>query len=171
MPVFMIFALRPERIDADALALLRCLFEPYLSVNQGEQGVVASYSDVAAGLDHRAALAHQNRASPHHRAVATFDAEPLTLAVTTVARAADAFLVCHVCIYASSVCRGPGCSVCCSSGGGPASPADGGSSVSTVAAPVSAGALATPARPAPGLGAGASSATGSAGVVGARAVE
>src|SRR5919199_5800116 len=105
MPVFMIFALCPERIDADALALSGCLFEPYLSVNQGEQGVVASYSNVAAGLDHRAALTHEDGAGPPHRAVAAFDAEPLPLAVTPIARAADAFLVCHVCLYASWVCR------------------------------------------------------------------
>ena len=42
--------LRFERVHADALALLGCLFEPNRSVNQGKQRVVASYSDVATGL-------------------------------------------------------------------------------------------------------------------------
>ena len=85
---------RLERVDADALALSSCLFEPNLSVNQSEQGVIASYSYVAARPNDGAALAHEDRASPHDRAVATFDAQPLALAIATVARATDAFLVC-----------------------------------------------------------------------------
>ena len=92
---------RLERVDADALALSSCLFEPNLSVNQSEQGVIASYSYVAARPNDGAALAHEDRASPHDRAVAAFDAQPLALAIATVARATDAFLVCHGFLCAS----------------------------------------------------------------------
>src|ERR687886_383216 len=97
MPDFMMFSLLcPERVHADALALLRRLFEPYLPVNQGEQGVIASYSNVATWFDDRAALTHEDRAGPNDRAVTAFHAKPLALAVTTVARATDALLMCHV---------------------------------------------------------------------------
>src|SRR5207244_1915860 len=94
----------------DALALFRRLFKPYLSVNQSEQGVVSAYSYVAAWLDDRAALTHQDRASPNDRAFAAFDAEPLALAVTTVARATDALLMCHVLCLVPPVSQA---SVCC----------------------------------------------------------
>src|SRR5947209_10480751 len=145
----------PERVHADALALLRRLFEPYLSVDQGEQGVIASYSNVAAWLDHRAALAHEDRPGPNDRALTAFDAESLALAVSTVARATDAFLMCHVmclCLLCVSglgvvsLCQTPVRSGSSSSGGGPASPADAGRSVSASAA-VSAAAVPWPARP------------------------
>lgn len=66
MPAFMApFFLCFERVDADAFALFSCLFEPYLSVDQRKQRVVAAYSNVAASLDDGAALAHQNRAGAH----------------------------------------------------------------------------------------------------------
>src|SRR5579871_975520 len=111
-----------ESVNADALALFGCLFEPYLSVNQGEQGVVSSYSDITTGLHDRAPLAHQDRAGPHHRAIAALDAQPLAWTVPTVAGATNAFLMGHGCVYAS--CEAGGCSASgSSSGGGPASPA------------------------------------------------
>jgi hypothetical protein len=61
------------------------LFEPYRSVNQGKQRMVPTYSDVAARFYHRAALPHEDRAGLHDRAVAALDAEPLALAIATVA--------------------------------------------------------------------------------------
>jgi hypothetical protein len=63
-----------ERVHADALALFCRLFEPYLSVNQGKQGVIASYSNVAPRFHDGAALANQNRAGANHRTVTPFDA-------------------------------------------------------------------------------------------------
>src|SRR5947209_12868984 len=163
----------PERVHADALALLRRLFEPYLSVDQGKQGVIASYSNVAAWLDHRAALAHEDRPGPNDRALTAFDAESLALAVTTVARATDAFLMCHVmclCLLCVSglgvvsVCQAPVRSGSSSSGGGPASPADAGRSVSASAVALSAAAVAAVVLPAGPRAVGAvSSRTGSVG--------
>jgi len=54
------FYLRLGRIDADALALLGCLFEPYLSVDKSKQGVIAAYSNVTSSFDDGTALADQD---------------------------------------------------------------------------------------------------------------
>jgi hypothetical protein len=97
MPVFIsrVLSLSAERVDADALALAGCLFESDFAVDQCKQSVIAAYSDVAAWLDDRPPLAHEDSASADARAIAAFDAESLALGVAAVPRAAHAFLVCH----------------------------------------------------------------------------
>src|SRR5437868_1393980 len=84
-----------DSVHADAFAFFCRLFEPYLSVYQGEQGVIAAYSNVETSFDHGPALTHEDRASGHDRAFAALDAEALPGTVPAVARATDPLLMCH----------------------------------------------------------------------------
>src|SRR5260370_41818631 len=93
--IFRVSFLCSESVHADGLALFGRLFEPNLSVNQGKQCVVPSYSYGAARLDHGAALAHEDRPGADDGPVPSFNPQSLALAVATVARATNAFLVCH----------------------------------------------------------------------------
>src|SRR5687768_2224434 len=63
--------------------------------------VVATQADIIAGLDLGAALAHNDSARPHNLTAIALDAKHLRLAVATIARAADAFLMCHIILLVS----------------------------------------------------------------------
>src|SRR6266700_4788123 len=111
MPAFIVlvsFYLCLGRIDADALALLGCLFEPYLYVDKSKQGVIAAYSNITSSFDDGTALANQDRACLDDRTVATLDAESLALAVATVVRATNALFMCHtgLCLLLGLDCAG-----------------------------------------------------------------
>jgi hypothetical protein len=84
------------RVNADLLLILSVRLELDKSVSHREQSVILAQSDIQAGLDMRAVLAHDDRARAHELAVKTLDAEPLGIAVATVAGGPAAFLVSHV---------------------------------------------------------------------------
>ena len=73
------------------------------SVNTRVERVVAAAADVATGMNARAALTHQNRASGHFLPAEALHAEALRIAVPAVSTGANAFLVCHevLPVYAS----------------------------------------------------------------------
>src|SRR4051794_22334047 len=62
---------------------------------QGEQRVVPTAADVHAGVEVRAALAHDDLAGLDDLATEALDAQALGVGVATVARGARALLVCH----------------------------------------------------------------------------
>src|SRR3970282_380659 len=55
------------------------------TVDRGEQRVIAAATDVAPGMDARAALAHQDRPRAHLLAAETLDSQALRLAIPSVA--------------------------------------------------------------------------------------
>ena len=63
-----------------------------------EQGVVATATDVRAGVEVRAALADDDLARADDLAAEALHAEALRVRVTTVASGARSLFVCHVCI-------------------------------------------------------------------------
>ena len=80
-------------VHADALFVSAQTLEFHHTVNQGVQGVVIATTHVVAGMDFGAALTNQDVAGQHKLTVATLGAQTLGLAVTTVARATDTFLM------------------------------------------------------------------------------
>jgi hypothetical protein len=62
---------------------------------EGEQRVVATATDVGAGVEVRAALAHDDLAGADDLAAEALDAQALGVAVATVPGAGSTLLVCH----------------------------------------------------------------------------
>lgn len=67
----------------------------YAAIDEGEEGEVATDADVAAGVVHGAALAHDDGAGEYFLAVVAFYAEALAAAVTTVLSCGLTFFMCH----------------------------------------------------------------------------
>jgi hypothetical protein len=65
------------------------------TVNEREQRIVTALADVVAGMDARAALAHDDAAGLHELPVKTFDAQVLRVAIAAIVSAAAAFFMCH----------------------------------------------------------------------------
>src|SRR5262245_20981711 len=85
-----------DRVGADAHeARVAAPLELHVAVDLGEQRVVRADPDVEAGLESRAALAHQDGAAGHELAGEPLDAEHLGIRIAAVSRAADALLVSH----------------------------------------------------------------------------
>src|SRR5687767_13975709 len=84
-----------DREDAYLLAFLGRIAKEHLTVDEGEQRVVSAHPYVLARSDLRAAMADNDRAGPHHLAVAALHAEPLPVAVAAIARATDTFFMSH----------------------------------------------------------------------------
>src|SRR5690349_15048401 len=66
-----------------------------LAVGLGEQGVVAAHADVDAGMELRAALAHQDVAGDDALAAELLEAEALGLRIAAVTGTAACFFMCH----------------------------------------------------------------------------
>jgi hypothetical protein len=66
------------------------------TVNQCEQGVVAANANVVACLELGPALANKVGAAKHCLSVTDLYAQHLRVAITSVARRAYAFFVCHI---------------------------------------------------------------------------
>src|SRR5512140_1902413 len=69
--------------------------ELHHAAGEGEQGVVAPETDVRAGREFRAALAHDDRACIDGLAAEALDAEALRVAVASVPGTSAAFFMCH----------------------------------------------------------------------------
>jgi len=85
-----------DRIDADTLAAPIHWLELDLAINQGIDGVITPEADVLARMDLRSALADDDRAWLDHFATVALDAAHLRLAVATVPRTTNAFLMRHI---------------------------------------------------------------------------
>src|SRR5579883_3481636 len=81
-------------IDADAAAIAVAL-ELHHAVDQREQRVVLAEADVRPRMQLGSALAHQHAPGAHGLAAILFHAPALRVTVAPVARAANAFFVCH----------------------------------------------------------------------------
>src|SRR5262249_54547446 len=101
--------------DGHAPAAALVALEANATLHEREEGVIPSHADVPVRMDARAALPHENRAGGDQLPVSYLHAQPLGLAVATVARAAARLLVRH-----DSSLRGA-----CSVEGGHAPPARG----------------------------------------------
>lgn len=67
--------------------------EPHAAGLEGEEGVVAAFAHIDAGVDVGAALTDQNVARQDELPVGALHAQPLGLAVAAIAGGANAFLV------------------------------------------------------------------------------
>lgn len=77
--------LRNHGNDGDTPAVLAVVFESYLAIDLGVQGVVLAQTDVEAGFESSPLLAYQDRPAGDDVSVVAFDAKPLRVAVTAVA--------------------------------------------------------------------------------------
>ena len=66
------------------------------AINEGEQRVVAPHANVGPWMNLSTELAHQNIAGAHGLAAVHFDAPPLPIAISSIARAAACFFMCHI---------------------------------------------------------------------------
>jgi hypothetical protein len=64
-------------------------------IPKGEQGIVATLADVVAGMNARTTLPHKDSPCADVLSPKALHAEALGIAVASVARTADALLVCH----------------------------------------------------------------------------
>src|ERR1700722_13999282 len=76
-------------------AVVRPALELHLPVDQREDRVVATQANVVARLPLGAALAEDDVAGDHRLTTELFDAEQPPRGITTVARRATCFFVCH----------------------------------------------------------------------------
>src|ERR1044072_1306601 len=90
---------RPSALDRDDVhgLLAALLAELHRARGQGEQRVVATTTDVHAGVEPCATLANDDLACVHHLAPEPLYAEALGVGVTPVAGAGRTLLVCHCC--------------------------------------------------------------------------
>src|ERR1041385_6093228 len=86
---------RLHRHDAYPLSLFIEAIVRDHPINLREDGVVAPHANVLTRVNARAELAHENVSRAHPLAAEYFDAAPLPLAVSAVARAAAGFFMCH----------------------------------------------------------------------------
>ena len=82
--------------DADAAAVLTESLEPDCTGDLRKEGIVLSAADVSAGVNSRAALAHDDRTGGDELAGKTLYTEPLTMTVATILGAAYTFFMSHV---------------------------------------------------------------------------
>src|SRR5690606_34408901 len=83
---------RLQRLDRHRGSVLRPLDrEDDFAVDQREQRVVAAHADIGAGVEARAALAHDDRAGRNSLAAEGLDAEHLRLGITAVPGGTAAF--------------------------------------------------------------------------------
>src|ERR687892_65352 len=87
-----------RRVDTDPSLGAGNRLEPHHAVDLGVDRVVLTDSDVPTNPELGSALANHDRSRANKLAIGPFDAEPFRLAITTVPRAANAFLVCHDCL-------------------------------------------------------------------------
>ena len=80
---------------ADFAAARAVVFVAHAPVDFREERVVFAQPDVQPRQEPPSALAHEDGPAGHDVAVVAFNAEPLRVAVTAVARTALAFFVCH----------------------------------------------------------------------------
>src|SRR3954454_958405 len=85
-------------VDADTPLGAGNRFEAHDAIDLGVDGVVLADANVLTNPELRSALANHDRPGAYELAIGPFDAEPFRLAITTVARAANAFLVSHDCL-------------------------------------------------------------------------
>src|SRR6266581_4779952 len=89
--------------DADVLSHAPAILELHESVDQGEQGIVPSQTDVVARLEACAALPNQDRATGDELSAVALHPQALGVAVPAVSRTASGFLMGHP--VSSSVLR------------------------------------------------------------------
>src|SRR6267142_1125542 len=81
--------------DADVLSHAPAILELHESVDQGEQGIVPSQTDVVARLEACAALPNQDRATGDELSAVALHPQALGVAVAAVSRTASGFLMGH----------------------------------------------------------------------------
>src|SRR5690606_30575425 len=85
-----------HRLDADRVVLADTLDrELHATVHQREQRVVLADADVDAGVEPRAALAHDDRPGGHDLATERLHAQHLGFGIAAVTGRAAALLLCH----------------------------------------------------------------------------
>ena len=78
------------------LATEFALLERHAAIDEREQGMVGAHAHVDARIELRAALTHKDVAGDAFLPTELLDAEATTGRVTTIARRAACFLMCHV---------------------------------------------------------------------------
>src|SRR5688500_16735335 len=84
-----------RRDDADHFLVAAVIFELHHAVDHRIDREIAAEANICAWAHQDAALAHDNAARTDDFAAVAFHATHLRLAIATVARAADAFFMCH----------------------------------------------------------------------------
>src|SRR5690349_202911 len=75
--------------------LARIVSELHISIDQGEERVIAAHADLLAWLDLRATLAHNDATCRHQLTIVALHAQHLRLAISTITRATYTFFMCH----------------------------------------------------------------------------
>ena len=82
-------------VDADTPLGAGNRLEAHHAIDLGVDRVVLTYANILTNPELRSALANHDRPGAYELAIGPFDAEPFRLAISTVPRAANAFLVSH----------------------------------------------------------------------------
>src|SRR5215211_9221010 len=85
-------------VDADAPLGAGHRLEAHHAIDLGVDRVVLADAHVLTNPELRSALANHDRSGTNELAIGPFDTEPFRFAITTVPRAANAFLVSHNCV-------------------------------------------------------------------------
>ena len=80
-------------VNRDLLAVLAHALEMNLTGGESEEGIIAANTDIGAGMDLGAALAHQDVAGEDKLAVGALDAKARGFAVASVLGRTDTFLM------------------------------------------------------------------------------
>src|SRR2546425_814730 len=100
-PITALVLPRRDRMHAHPEPLLVLVLELHLAVHHGEQRVVGRPTDVGPGMEFRAPLPDDDRASGHELPGEAFHAEVLGPGVAAVAGGTDTLLVCHASVTQS----------------------------------------------------------------------
>ena len=71
-------------------------FEFNNAINEGKESMVSTYTHIIAGVNARASLADQNSPGVNALPGKSLYAEPLALAIPTIAAGAATFFMCHL---------------------------------------------------------------------------
>src|SRR5690348_7357905 len=75
--------------------LARIVSELHISIDQSEQGVIATHTNLLARLNLRTALAHNDAPCRNQLTIVALHAQHFRLAISTIARATYTFFMCH----------------------------------------------------------------------------
>ena len=82
-------------VNTDFLSILGCRLKFDCAVNQGKKGVVFAHADVIARVNAGSSLPDQDSAGTDRLATVPLHTQPFGLAITPVACATSALLMCH----------------------------------------------------------------------------
>ena len=82
-------------VNRDLLAVLAHALELYLAVNEGEQGIVLTLTNVGTGVDLSSALSDKDVAGQNELTICSLGTKTLGLAIATVLGRTHTFFMCH----------------------------------------------------------------------------